>query len=70
MMPALIISDNMINHDASSYTDHNCSGNFASPFAAGVIAGRVIVSGVLLHSVRVRSNVSGRRLLPPLASTC
>ena len=70
MMPALIISDDMINHDASSYTDQNCSDNFASPFAAGVFVGRVIVSDVLLHSVRVRSKMSGRPLLPPLAFAC
>ena len=70
MMPTLIISDDMINHDASSYTDQNCSDNFASPFAAGVIVGRVIVLDELLLSVSVRSNISGRRLLPPLAFTC
>ena len=49
MMPALIISDDMINHDASSFTGQICSDNFASPFAAGVIVERVIVSEVLLH---------------------
>ena len=52
MMPALIISVDMINHDASFYTDRNCSDNFASPFAAAVIAGRGSVSDVLLHSAQ------------------
>ena len=59
MMPALIISTDMIDHDASFYIDHNCSDNVASPFAAGVIAGKGIVLDVLLHSAQsgLRSRV-------------
>ena len=43
MMPALIISDDMINHDVSFYTDYDCLDNIASPFAAEVIVERGIV---------------------------
>ena len=43
MMATLIVSDDMINHDASFYTDRNCSDNLASPFAAEVTNGIEIV---------------------------
>lgn len=59
MMPALIISTDMIDHDASFYTDQNCSDTFASPFPAGVMAEKGMVSDVLLHSAQsgLRSRV-------------
>ena len=69
MMPALIISTDMIDHDASFYTDQICSDNFASPFPAGVMAGKGIVSDVLLQCT-VGFKISGRRLRPSLAFGC
>ena len=42
MMAALIISNDMINHDVSFYFDQDCLDNIASPFAAEVIVERGI----------------------------